>query len=111
MQRRLIRTRAALAISAAASSLAFTCLSSPGAPSKATAAQIDQMSQEYDAGSGDFAAAAPDWPAMSRAIRAERDSAERKHLISEFAHHVAALPESLRTQRMVELRQLTREVR
>ncbi len=110
MKGRLIRTRAALAISAAACSLGFTCLSSPGAPSKATAAQIDQMSQEYDAGTSNLAAA-HDWPAMSKAIRTARDSAERMHLISEFAHHVAALPESLRTQRMAELRQLMREVR
>jgi len=111
MQTGQIRTRVALAIGAIACMMGFTCLSSPGAPNKATDAQIAQMSQEYDAGSSNFAAAPPDWPAMSKAIRAARDSAERMHLISEFAHHVAALPESLRTQRMAELRQLSREVR
>jgi hypothetical protein len=111
MQIGKIRIRAALAISAAVCSLGLTCLSSPGAPSKATAAQIDQMNQESGAGSSNFAAAPPDWPAMSRAIRTARDSVERVHWIAEFAHHAIALPESLRTQRLAALKQLMREVR
>ena len=103
--------RAAVVGCAIACTLAFSCLDSPGAPKKATTAQIDQMNQESGAGSSNFAAAPPDWPAMSRAIRTARDSLERVHWIAEFAHHAIALPESLRTQRFAELKQLMREGR
>jgi hypothetical protein len=66
------------------------------------------MNQEIGAGSGE---AAPNWAALAKAIRDAANSVDRLHWISEFAHHTAALPESLRTQRLAELRQLMREVR
>lgn len=84
---------------------------SPGPPTKASTAQVNQMNQEVGGGSSGFGIAPPDWPAMSKAIRSATDSADRLHWISEFAHHTAALPESLRAQRVAELQQLMREVR
>jgi hypothetical protein len=111
MQVRQIRTRAALAIGAIVCMLGFTCLSSPGAPSKATSAQIDQMNQEIGGGSGGFGIAPPDWPAMAKKIRTATDSVDRRHWISEFARHTVALPESLRVLRLAELKQLMREGR
>jgi hypothetical protein len=94
---------------ALACAFALAC-ESPGPPTKATSDQINQMNQDYGGASTGFGRA-PDWSAMMTAIRSAKDSADRKHWISEFAHHTAALPESLRAQRVAELQQLMREGR
>lgn len=107
---RVMSIRATRIVSTIASASALAC-ASPGPPNKATAAQVNQMNQEVGGGSSGFGIAPPDWPAMSKAIRGTRDRVERMHWIGEFAHHAAALPESLRTQRLAELKQLMREVR
>lgn len=106
-----IPLRGALIVSAVAALSTLACVNSPGPPTKATQPQIDLMNQEVGGGSGSFGVAPPDWPAMSKAIRTPRDSADRLHWIGEFAYHAAALPESLRTLRFAELQQLLREVR
>jgi hypothetical protein len=107
---RIMPIRAALVVSTLACASALACVDSPGPPNKATTAQIDQMNEEVGGASSGFGIAPPDWPAMSKAIRGARDSVDRMHWISEFAHHAAALPESLRIVRLAELRQLIREV-
>lgn len=105
-----MQVRATIASSALVCALGLACVNSPGPPSQATTAQINQMNQEIGGGSGGFAAA-PDWPAMAKNIRSATDSVERRHWISEFARHAVALPESLRVQRLAELKQLMREGR
>jgi len=104
---RIVPVRATLCVLVCASG--YGC-STPGAPTKATTAQIDQMNQEI-AGGSSSAALAPDWPAMAKKIQIATDPMDRRHWISEFAHHAAALPESLRIQRLAELKQLMREGR
>lgn len=107
---RRIRIRASFAICVVAGSLGLACTNSPGPPSKATTAQIDQMNQEIASGSASSEAAA-NWADLAQAIRTAPDPVNRMHGISEFARHAAALPEPSRTQRMVELKQLMLEVR
>ena len=102
-------SRSALCIVAIAWGFAVAC-ESPGPPTKASSQQIDAMNQEIGSGSGSFGKAA-DWSAMTQSIRTARDSVDRMHWIAEFAHHAAALPESLRVLRMAELQQVLREVR
>jgi hypothetical protein len=107
---RITSIRIKLLVSAVACASALACVSSLGPPNKATTAQVNQMNQEISGGSSGFGIA-PDWAAMSKAIGDARNSVDRLHWIGEFAHHAAALPEPLRTQRLTELKQLVREAR
>ena len=107
---RLFRVRASFGICVVACALGLACTNSPGPPSKATTAQIDQMNQEIASGSASSDAAA-NWAELAQAIRTARDPVDRMHWISEFARHAAVLPEPARAQRLVELKQLMLEVR
>ena len=106
MGARLVRICATLTVVACSACLP----ASPGPPTKATVAQVEQMNLEFSGGSTGFGVA-PDWPAIMKSIRSATNAADRQHWISEFAYHTAALPESLRTVRLAELQQLMREGR